>query len=52
MAYQVKRIEQKLKVLSDELALAGDNIEEQTSILNQITLWNRAKLMINNKMGR
>ncbi len=52
MAYQVKRIEEKLKALSGELALAGDSIEDQTSILNEIALWTRARVMINTKMGR
>ncbi len=52
MAYQVKRIEEKLKSLSGELARSGDDPETQTGILNEIALWNRAKVMINNKLGR
>ena len=52
MAYQVKRIERKLKSLSDDLAQAGDDMESQTRILNEITVWNRAKVMINIKLGR
>ena len=52
MAYQVKRIEEKLKSLSEELARSGDDPETQTGILNEIALWNRAKVMINNKLGR
>ena len=52
MAYQVKRIEKKLKELSSMLAQAGDDLESQTGILNEIALWNRAKVMINTKLGR
>ena len=52
MAYQVKRIEKKLKSLSSDLVQAGDDVERQTSILSEITRWNRAKVMINNKLGR
>lgn len=52
MAYQVKRIEKKLKSLSSDLVQAGDDVERQTFILSEITRWNRAKVMINNKLGR
>ena len=52
LAYQVKRIEKKLKSLSAELAGAEDDPDTQTRILNEIALWNRAKVMINNKLGR
>lgn len=52
MAYQVKRIEKKLKSLSSDLVQAGDDMERQTFILSEITRWNRAKVMINNKLGR
>ena len=52
LAYQVKRIEKKLKSLSAELAGAEDDPDMQTRILNEIALWNRAKVMINNKLGR
>lgn len=52
MAYQVKRIEKKLKSLSSDLVQAGDDVERQTFILSEITRWNRVKVMINNKLGR
>lgn len=52
MAYQVKRIEKKLKSLSSDLVQAGDDVERQTFILSEIIRWNRAKVMINNKLGR
>ena len=52
LAYQVKRIEKKLRDLSADLAGAGDDLESQTRILNEISFWNRAKVVINTRMGR
>ena len=52
LAYQVKRIEKKLISLSSDLAAAGDDVQKQVEILNEINLWNKTKLMVNNKLGR
>ena len=52
LAYQVKRIEKKIISLSTDLVSAGDDIDKQVEILNEINFWNRAKLERNNKLGR
>ena len=52
LAYQVKRIEKKIKALSVELAQAGDDAGKQERIMNEIGMWTRIKVQKNNKLGR
>ena len=52
LAYQVKRIEKKIKALSVELAQAGDDAGMQERIMNEIGMWTRIKVQKNNKLGR
>lgn len=51
LAYQVRRIDEKLKVLSDSLASAQE-ADRQIELLNEINRWSRMRLAINNRLGR
>lgn len=51
LAYQVRRLDKKLKKLSDDLAAEKDD-DRQLALLNEITRWNKARIMVNNKLGR
>lgn len=51
LAYQVRRIDEKLKDLSDRLASAQE-ADRQIELLNDINRWSRLRLAINNRLGR
>lgn len=52
MAYQVKRIDKKLMDLSSELASAAEDPGRQMHILDEMNVWNHARLAVNGKLGR
>ena len=52
LAYQSRRLDMMMKDLSDRLAAAGDNVEEQMAVLEQMNRLNKTRSVINNKLGR
>lgn len=52
MAYQSKRLDKMMRELSDTLAQAGDDVALQLQLLDRMNKLNRARSVINNKLGR
>ena len=52
LAYQSRRLDVMMKELSDELAASKDDVKVQMELLDKMNRLNKARNIINNKLGR